>query len=122
MTMTQIVKIILLFSSLLTPACSNSQKKVNALPVVDIEANVKNMQQINLSQFATDIHYVPLKIRDGLAFVGIWDCIFSNKYILVKDLSKCFLYDFEGNILAKSGRQVDISVILTPKTAMLTPL
>jgi hypothetical protein len=103
--MIQKVKIILLFLLLITLSCSKGQKKYNALPVIDIEANMKNMQQINLSQFTSEIKYVPLQIRDNLAFVGIWDCEFSDKYILVKDIKKCFLYDFEGNVIAKIGNQ-----------------
>jgi hypothetical protein len=102
--MIQNVKIILLFLLLFTTGCSKGQNN-NSLPIIDIEANIKNMQQINLSQFTNDIKYVPLQIRDDLAFVGIWDCVFSDKYILVKDLRKCFLYDFEGNVISKIGNQ-----------------
>lgn len=102
--MIQKVKIILLFFLLFTTGCSKGQNN-NTLPIIDIEANIKNMQQINLSQFTNDIKYVPLQIRDDLAFVGFWDCEFSDKYILVKDLRKCFLYDFEGNVISKIGNQ-----------------
>lgn len=105
MTMTLKIKIILLSLLLLAPACSKGQKKNIALPVIDIEANIKNMQQLNLSQFTNEIKYVPLQIKDNLAFVGIWDCVFSDRYILVNDLRKCLLYDFEGNFLAKIGNQ-----------------
>jgi hypothetical protein len=103
--MTQKIKMFLLLLILFTPACSKGQKKIIGLPVIDIEANMKNMQQINLSQITNDIKYVPLQTQDNLAFVGIWDCVFSDKYILVKDLRKCYLYDYEGKVIAKIGSQ-----------------
>ncbi len=99
------VKAILLSLILLVSACSNDHKNDRPLPVIEIEANVNNMREINLSQFTFDIQYIPLEIQDDLAFVGIWDCVFSEKYILAKDLSKCFLYDYNGKIISKIGNQ-----------------
>jgi hypothetical protein len=99
------VKAISLSLILLASACSNGQKKDSSLAVIEIETNMKNMREINLSQFTYDIQYVPLEIQDNLAFVGIWDCIFSERYFLAKDLRKCFLYDYDGNIITKIGNQ-----------------
>jgi hypothetical protein len=101
--MTQIVKKSLLFLLLFAPACTNSQKQSNYLPLVDIEANVKNMQQVSLSRFTTDCRYILLEKIEGLELQGIFKADFSDSLIIVSDYRNCLLYDRNGNFISKIG-------------------
>ena len=103
--MVRISALILYLLIVFVSACRNNQKALDSLPLIDIEANMNNMQQINLSRFASDITYIPLATQNDLTFAGIFDCEFSDKYFLVKDLRKCFLYDYDGNLVSKIGTQ-----------------
>lgn len=93
--------IILLFSF-----CNGKKEKGDSLISIDIEANVKNMQQINLSQFTESIRYVQLETYDYLTF-NTWslECDFTDSLILANDLSKCLLYDHNGKFISKIGNQ-----------------
>ena len=93
--------IILLFSF-----CNGNKEKNDSLISIDIEANVKNMQQINLSQFTESIRYVPLETYDYLTF-NTWslECNFTDSLILANDLRNCLLYDYKGKFISKIGNQ-----------------
>jgi hypothetical protein len=92
--------ILLVFSG-----CSNGQKNVNPLPVINIETNMKNMQEIYLSQFSDNIKYVPLETFNDMVFTGIWDCTFSDSFFIAKDLRKCLMYNYKGEFILKIGNQ-----------------
>ncbi len=103
--MIQSVKKSLLLLLFLAPACSNSQKKSNSIPVVDIEANVKNMQQVNLSKFTNDCRYILLEKTEGLELQGIFKADFSDSLIIVSDHRNCLLYERNGNFLSIIGKK-----------------
>ncbi len=85
--------------------CCRTSRINNSLSIIDIEANIKNMQKVNLSQFTNIIHYIPLKTLEDLSLSHVVSCDFSDSLILVNDLRKCLLYDFEGNFISKIGNQ-----------------
>jgi hypothetical protein len=94
------VMLILQFAS-----CNDKEVNSQSIETIDIEANMKNMEQIKISQFTNNIRYLPMGKKDDLFFVGIWDCVFSDKYFLAKDLTKCLLYDYEGNVVTNIGKR-----------------
>jgi hypothetical protein len=91
---------ILFFSS-----CSNGQKSVNSLPIINIETSIKEMLEIELSQFTDNLKYVPLSTYNNMVFTGIWDCAFSDSLLIAKDLSKCLMYNYEGKFILKIGNK-----------------
>ncbi|HOU97066.1 MAG TPA: 6-bladed beta-propeller [Bacteroidales bacterium] len=94
-----------LLISIIRCSCSFHEKTDNNLYHIDIEANMHKMQQINLSKFTKSIEYLPMEIKDNLAFTGIWECVFSDKYFLAKDISKCLLYDYNGKLISIIGNR-----------------
>lgn len=103
--MIQIVKKSLLFLLFLAPVCCNSQNKGNSLPVVDIEANVKNMQKMSLSKFTNDCRYILLEKVEGLELQSISKSDFIGDFILVSDSRICLLYDKNGKFISKIGER-----------------
>ena len=75
------------------------------LITIDVESNINNFKNVFLSQFTDDIHYVLLEKYKDLVFSGIWECSFSDSLILAKDLNKCLLYDYKGNLISQIGNK-----------------
>ena len=94
-----------LFSIYLYSSCTNNRIDRSPIATIDIESNVLNKEQINLSRFTNTIRYVSLATNADMIFTGIWDCEFSDSLILIKNLGKCLLYDFNGNFISKIGNK-----------------
>lgn len=75
------------------------------LITIDVESNINNFEYLFLSKFTDNIHYVPLERYEDLFFSGIWECVISDSLILAKDISKCLLYDYDGNFITKIGEK-----------------
>lgn len=86
-------------------SCFNVKDNENTLPIVDIEANVKNMQKVNLSKFTNDCRYILLEKIEGLELQGIYKSDFSDSLIFVSDLRNCLLYNKNGNFISKIGNK-----------------
>jgi hypothetical protein len=99
------LKVISIFSLLLFPSCNNRQKNDNSFISVNVKDNIKNQQQINLSQFTDNIQYVPLETKENLPFSWITNIDFSENMILVTNMRLCLLYDYEGHFISKIGAQ-----------------
>lgn len=86
---------------------TNCEKKKtdNVLSIVDIAANVHNMQKILLSQFTDNVRYVPLESNLDHPISGIAISDFSEKYILVSDYRICLLYENNGHLIRQIGIQ-----------------
>jgi hypothetical protein len=95
-------KIFILLTILLS--CSFQKKETN-IPVIDINANIGNMQQLNLSNFIDTVSYIRLQNVDGLTLKGIYKCYFSDNRILLSDSQLCLLFDKEGNLISKIGNK-----------------
>lgn len=103
--MIQILKIISLSLISLVSACDSSQKKSESLPVINIEANMTNMKQVNLSLFANDCYYIPLENLKELELQGIYKNDISDSLIFVSDLKQCLLFDIKGNFISRIGNK-----------------
>lgn len=91
----------LIFTQFSFSCCHGNGSK--DLITVDVESNINNLKNVFLGHFTDDIHYVLLEKHEDLIFSGIWECSFSDSLILAKDLSKCLLYDYKGNLISQIG-------------------
>jgi len=85
--------------------CGNGQKTNKAIQIIDIESNMNNLEIINLSQFASNLKYVPLKTNGNTYISYISECAFYANFILVTNLKQCLLYDYEGNLITTVGKE-----------------
>lgn len=100
-----VIVVISLICAYYCSACIRKEKAANQIQCIDIEANMQNMKHVNLSHFTDNIRYVAMDIEDNFSFTGIWDCVFNDNFFIAKDLSKCVLYDYDGNIINRIGQQ-----------------
>jgi hypothetical protein len=70
---------------------------------IDIEANIKNMKKLNLSQFSVNICYVPLETNEQVLISNTRDFDISKDKILATDNNALFLFDLKGKFLTKFG-------------------
>lgn len=82
-----------------------SQKRINSIPVIDIGANVKNMQKIYLSQLSDNIRYIPLEFSQDNPLGVIKSITISDKYLLIIDNKSCLLYNTEGHFIRGIGKR-----------------
>lgn len=75
------------------------------LKLIDIEANIKKMEVINLSKFTDNIYYVSLENKENLPLSYIAYTDFSKDHILVADRNFCLLYDRWGRFVSKIGNK-----------------
>jgi len=105
--MTHIIRTIIILLLILPSSCNNRQKSNNSVPIVDIEANIRKMVVLNLSEFTENIRYIPLEMNQDNQIGNIQSIDFSEEYFLINDYRSCFLYDTEGHfkrIIGKMGR------------------
>jgi hypothetical protein len=106
MRMKQILKLIGLLGLLVFDGYTYAQKSIiPPLPRVDIEANIKNMRKINLSQFTDNVMYIPLETNIEHLIEYIRRLDISDKYILASTVTTCHLYDTKGHFIRVIGRQ-----------------
>ena len=96
---------ILVLVTLFFNSCSENKKENKSLPVIDIEANINNMQVVNLSQFTDHIQYLILENVDNMPLIGLNHIDVSGNLILVDNGNICMLYDSAGHFLSKIGAQ-----------------
>ena len=97
--------IIHLFLLLLVFSCREEDQKTDSLVLVDIEANVDNMQSIFLSQFTDNIQYIPLETKDEITFPYIYEFFMYSDKIITTDLNSVILYDSNGRFKLKFGNK-----------------
>jgi len=98
--------ILIISASLLfviTGSFKNYQRSKNSLPAVDIAANINNLKQVNLSQFTSEIKYIPLEYRQEAPLRVTPNFDISDKLIVITDGNSCLLYDLAGHFIKKFG-------------------
>lgn len=83
--------------------CSNDYKNGHSIETIDIESNIHNTETINLSEFTTDIKYIPLQTVENHIFTGNWHSVFLNNRIIAYNLNQCVLYSSDGRFLNSVG-------------------
>ena len=99
----------LIFFLLLTASCSR-KKEARALNVIPVASTVGDYSILNLSDFASDIRYIPLETNDSILLGGIYKIICERDKILIGDIyglsgtGAYSLFDNNGKFLRKIGR------------------
>lgn len=94
------------FSLILLFTFCNGQKQGNgSLVSINIEANMKKMEVINLSKFTDNIRYVPLDNTNNLLIGATVEPAFSQNLILVNGINSCLLFDNEGHFITNIGKK-----------------
>jgi len=100
----------LLLVILLIGSCSR-KKEAFPLHVIPLESTVGNYEILNLSDFATEIKYIPLEtIDESLISPDKIETIYENGKILIFDIpsigkENCYLFDNTGKFCCKIGHQ-----------------
>lgn len=85
--------------------CDGNNEKSSSITSIDIEANINNMELINLSRFTDNIQYLKLENIEDLPLIGLNHISFSGNLILVDNGNICLLYDTTGHFISKIGSQ-----------------
>lgn len=96
-------KIIFAFLLLLLSSFNCRRKGTSSLPLIDIEANMKKMEIVKLSQFTDNLKYVALENKENLPLGNIKQFDISDNLILISDMSICLLFDTSGHFISKIG-------------------
>lgn len=93
-------------SALLTLSTNiNGQNIFNSMPIINIGFNVNNMQKTYLTQYTTNVRYIPLEFSQDNPIGLIKSITISDKYILITDNNSCLLFDTEGHFIRTIGNK-----------------
>jgi hypothetical protein len=94
-----------IFLLIVTVSCNNRQNVENVLLTIDVESNINNMQQINLSRFADNIRYIALENRKDIAIGDYPSVDISDNLIITSDReSSLLIFDISGRLVVKFGK------------------
>jgi len=88
---------------LITDSARDEQQSKTSLQSIDLVANMNNFKQANLSQFGSDIKYIPLETKEDALLRVTSNFDISDKYIVITDGASCLLYDLTGRFVRKFG-------------------
>lgn len=91
--------------SLLFCGCNHRQSGEEKSILIDIGANIDNLAEYKLSQFADDISYVPLQSKNYVSFSSYSNFDFRDSLILIYNLNTCLLYNNNGKLISIIGRK-----------------
>jgi hypothetical protein len=94
--------IILIVILPLITSCSASEKDIvnSDIEVIDIKSSLDNYAIVKLSDYASDIKYIPLETNDSVLISGISQLIYERETIYILDHSdKILLFDKGGKYL-----------------------
>lgn len=97
--------IILLVFYLIPLSCKEKSPKSVLFDTIDIETSIDKFGVFSLSQFNTEINYVPLKTNINMEISRITQIDFTSDFIIVSNPNICILYDFNGSIITKIGEK-----------------
>lgn len=85
--------------------CKESSYQKNLNEVIDIESNIDNFREFSLNQLNAEIRYIPLKKDNDLELSRILHIDVSSNLILVSNNNLCLLYDNNGSLIRKIGKE-----------------
>ena len=101
--MKSIILLVACLFVLITESARDEQKPKASLQSIDIVANMDNFKQSNLSQFSSDIKYIPLETKEDALLRVTSNFDISDKSIVITDGASCLLYDLTGHFIRKFG-------------------
>lgn len=87
---------------LLSLSCSSNSEIVEntGMDVIDIKSSLDNYAIVKLSEYASDVKYIPLETNDSVLISGISQLIYEREKIYILDHSdKIFLFDKGGKYI-----------------------
>ncbi|MDL2277480.1 6-bladed beta-propeller [Parabacteroides sp. OttesenSCG-928-G07] len=96
---------ILLPTCLLLLGCNqNSKDKTGDIPVIDIVGNLGEYEAIPVSQFVTELEYIPLETNNECFFAEeSWELLVTSSHIFVRGFRYCYAFDRNGRFLGQIG-------------------
>ena len=100
---------LLLFFTYLIFSCEN-KKEASPLNVISVASTVGYYNILNLSEYVTEIKYIPLETNNSVLVSEIRQIIYENEKILILDLTSgltqnCYLFDSNGKFFWKIGQR-----------------
>ena len=87
----------------LTASCGHNKESFSS-HIIPLESAVGDYHILNLSDYATDIRYVPFETQESSLIGGIRQIIYENKQIVVSDdNNSCYLFNSDGEFVCKVG-------------------
>jgi len=84
-------------------SCSSERTTDDNSETIDIESNISNMKEANLSSFCESLRYIPLETVDNMLLSGISSIKIFKDLIIVHDRSNCLVYDSKGHFITRIG-------------------
>ena len=73
--------------------------------LLDIETAYENPQKIYLSEFATNITYIPLETKEDCMIRSIHQILFSDEYIFVSQFRSVYQFTRDGKFIRQIGAE-----------------
>ena len=100
-----IAKSILLILLIYLPVSCINKKEALPVNVIPLASAVGNYSILDLSEYVTEIRYIPLETNDSVLLGELRLINYENKKILIKDSNqKCLLFDENGKFCRKIGQ------------------
>ena len=100
--------LLIIFLSLIV-SCDN---KKNTYPnnIIPVESMVGNYKILNISDYSSEIKYIPLETNDSVLVSQISHICYENNKILIVDITSsnttnCYLFDDNGKFIRKIGQR-----------------
>ena len=105
--MKKITNIIVTACSLiyLFPAGSCNKKETLPINVIPVASTVGHYSILNLSDFTTDVKYIPLETNDSILVGANHRLCYENGHILISEIYNCQLFDNTGKFCRKIGQR-----------------
>ncbi|MDL2266215.1 6-bladed beta-propeller, partial [Parabacteroides sp. OttesenSCG-928-G21] len=95
---------ILLLTCLLLLSCGQSKvDKTGDIPVIDIIGSLGEYEAIPVSQYITELEYIPLETRDDCLIGGWIGSIVTSTHIFVLNNKFCYAFGRDGRFLGQIG-------------------
>jgi len=86
-------------------SCNNEKSGNDSIVLVNIEANLKKMEAINLSRFTDSIWYLVFENKENHHFTAFTRFDISENQIIVTSPNGYILYDYAGHFISKIGNK-----------------
>ena len=87
------------------------ERKYLSVNIIPVSSEVGNYSLLNLSDFVSDIDYIPLETSDDALIANIHDIVYENEKIIIWDYlkpsfpEKCLLFDKNGGWITNLGNK-----------------